>query len=343
MTETAITPENYRAVADGIGNLVAPGRTNFIVQAEAAVALEAVAAELGHHTLLNLVSSRYGFAFGAWATAAGATVITHEAAPRHAFNVDEVDELLSAHPEISVLQFAHGEAITGILHSAAALIDIAHRHHVAVVLDAVATVAGVKVPASADVVVLGPQKAIEGAAGISVVSFAERGLRLLKDTRVTTPSVLSLRYLRDTWLASGRAYVPGTPPSLDLVATSQALDGLAHETLTARIARHEEAARTIRTDLRRAGFEIWSLDDSTSSPLATAVLLPSNVDVASIVTNTAALGEPWTHDVDGAPHNVVRTTHFGSEATVERAHARVNGLLQSCGIGSDDTDHNTVV
>jgi aspartate aminotransferase-like enzyme len=316
LSRNEIAPERVVALADEFGRLVGPEAVALPVFAEATVTLQSLARELAGagRRVLNVVSSRYGHGFEAWLRGYGGVCESVEAPAGRALSPAALDEALSHHPEFDTVFLAHGEAITGVLHPLPELVAVAHRHGALIAVDAVATVGAVAIPAEADAVVLGPQKALGGPSGLSAAVISPTGWPLLAPGPDPVPSALSLRWLRDEWLRRGRAETPGIPPVLDVLAVEDAFLELEREGLCARLERHRTASRAVRAGLRAGGVQP-RVPAAEANPLATAVDLSAGLDAAAVSAAARQAGGRWLADVDGAVGPAVRSTHFAAGAT----------------------------
>jgi aspartate aminotransferase-like enzyme len=133
------------------------------LQAEATVALEAVARGIGRAgaTVLNVVSGPYGGVFGAWLNAAGAEVVEVSAPWRGAVSPSATCRILEARRDIDVVSLVHAQAATGNKNALEAIADITTAKGVLLVVDAVASVGAEPLDIDQwgiDLCVVGPQK-----------------------------------------------------------------------------------------------------------------------------------------------------------------------------------------
>ncbi len=315
----AFPPVRYDRLGSRLAVMLeAPEHDVLIVPGEAIVALEAVAREAGASGVrfLNIATSVYGRLFGEWLAAGGAAVTTLEpAVPGLPITVDEVSAAL-ARTGAEALAFVHGEAATGIVNPLAEIVALARSRGAVTILDAVASVGAEPLRLAGqgpDIVVVGPQKALEGPAGLSAVAVDEAGWALL--TRAPSApsfSSLSLRDIRRDWLDTPRRVIPGTPYAHDLWALEAALDALEHETLPRRIARHRLASAAVRAGIDGLGLESWAVSDATASGLTTAFLLPDEVD-RDLVVGLARerFGVTLAAGPAGVDPRMVRISHIG--------------------------------
>ncbi|EJZ20194.1 aspartate aminotransferase, partial [Rhizobium sp. Pop5] len=161
--------ERYASLADRIGRILLSRNDIVFVQAEAVVALEAVAASLARPGLsaLNIVTSPYGGWFGQWLRRGGAMVREMVAEPGLPIEIEAVAKALNAAPHIDVLALVHAESASGILNPLPEILALARARGIVTVVDAVASVGGHPLSVDAlgiDIAVIGPQKALGGPA-----------------------------------------------------------------------------------------------------------------------------------------------------------------------------------
>ncbi len=317
------TAARYHRVADRLGVLAGGAGPTVLVQAEAVVALEALAHGLGRSArpVLSIESSRYGRWSTGWLRAAGAPVTALELPDGELVDPDRVDDLLARLPGAAVVVVTQAETLTGVVHPVDRLAEVAHAHGALLAVDAVAAVGGLPAPRDADAVVVGPQKAVQGPAGLSAVTLSEAGWALLESAQdPRTPSVLNLPYLRR---ADELGTVPGTPSVLELVAAEDALDALDREGLAVRLDRHARTRDAVRAGLRAAGLTPWVREDAAASTLATTVAVPAGADAAGLAALAQAAGGRW--EVGGATPRgpYLRVGHHGRDAGLPRALTEV--------------------
>ena len=317
----------FAPLADRIGQILGTRNDILLVQAEAVVALEAVAVSLARPGLkaLNIVTSPYGTWFGQWLLRGGAKVRHLSAEPGLPITVAAVEAALDDAEDIQVLALVHAEAASGILNPLEDIAALARSRGIVTVIDAVASVGGHPLEVDAleiDVAVIGPQKALAGPAGISALSVSAKAWNLIMRQGSPTDSVLSLADLKRLWLDAGRGVLPGTPAPLELWALEAALARVEAEGMDAVIARHQLAARATRTGLLALGLKLWAEDDRTSN-LVTAALLPDGIDRAKLLQVTASFGTEMSPGVGSGTDRLVRLNHTGPRARFDIVLANV--------------------
>ncbi|PDV85819.1 aspartate aminotransferase [Rhizobium sp. H4] len=320
--------ERYAMLADRIGRILRCRGDVVLVQAEAVVALEAVAVSLARPGLsaLNLVTSPYGGWFGQWLRRGGATVRNLVAESGLPIEIDAVAKALDVGPHIDVLAVVHAESASGILNPLPEILALAHARGIVTVVDAVASVGGHRLEVDdlgIDIAVIGPQKALGGPAGVSALSVSQRAWDLVLKGGAPRDSILSLADLK-RWIDDGRRILPGTPAPLEFFALEAALDRIEAEGLGNVIARHALAASATRAGLAALGAPAW-VPAAKASNLVTAVPLPEALEPASVIAAAGRLGVELTEAVGTAPARLVRLNHAGPRAAFQTVFSNVVG------------------
>jgi aspartate aminotransferase-like enzyme len=320
--------DRYAGLADRIGALLQTRNDVLLVQAEAVVALEAVATSLAKPGLqaLNIVTSPYGGWFGQWLRRGGADVVDIRAAPGLPIEIEAVAKALDANPDIALLALVHAESASGILNPLPEIMALARSRGIVTAIDAVASIGGHALGVDAlgiDIAVIGPQKALGGPAGVSALSVSERGWELILREDAPKDSVLSLSDLK-VWLDGGRKALPGTPAPLEFFALEAALDRVEAEGLDKILARHALAAAASRAGLLAVGASPWAATGKASN-LVTTVRVPDGIAAATLIKAAADLGVELTAGVGTSPLELLRLNHTGPRATFQTVLANVVG------------------
>ena len=230
-----------------------------IVQAEAALALEAVlhgVVRPGTRALC-LSSGAYGAWFANELRRLGAEVTVVEVGSREAIDPGDVELALARDPSIEVVAFVHGESLSGNLNPAPEICKLVRRHGALCIVDAVASIGAHRLEASKwgiDLCIAGPQKALAGSSGSSLVSVSDRAWQAMRDNpQAPRGTFASLLDWKDRWIDAGRTQIPGTPSIVEMLALEAALARVLDEGLDQVIARHERAARGCRAGVRASG------------------------------------------------------------------------------------------
>jgi aspartate aminotransferase-like enzyme len=307
----------YASVADRLKNILKTRKDVLLIQAEAVVALEAVAAGVARPGMkvLNIVTSLYGGWFGSWLRRAGAEVIELWAEPARPIDAEAVEASLKAHPEIAVLALVHAESASGIRNPLEEIMQLARARGIMTIVDAVASVGGHALNVDElgiDITVIGPQKSLAGPAGISALSVSPAAWKLISQPGGPTTSILSLLDQK-AWLDAGRGALPGTTAPIEFFALEAALDRVEAEGVDNIVARHARAARATRAGLIALGATPW-IDQVKGSNLVTTAKLPDGADLETALAAAAPLGMELSAGVGSGAERLVRLNHTGRRA-----------------------------
>jgi aspartate aminotransferase-like enzyme len=321
--------DRFAPLADRLKRLLATAADVVFIQAEAILALEAVAASVARRgvTAVNVVTSPYGAWFGAWLRRGGATVHDVRAVPGQPAAIAAVAACVEALPAVGIVACVHAESSNGALNPLAQIAALARSRGALCVVDAVASVGGHRLELDAlgiDIAVIGAQKALAGPAGVSAVAISSRAWAHIAATPDFAPSSLSLTDLKRNWLERGRGALPGMPAPLEFWALEAALDRIdAEGGIDAAIARHAQAARASRAGLRALGVAPSIAHDEAASALVTAAPVPDGVDANALIAQAACEGvelAPGFGDIEGC---IVRLEHTGVRAAFDVVLANV--------------------
>jgi aspartate aminotransferase-like enzyme len=318
----------FGASADRIGRLLKTSTDVLLIQAEAVIALEAVALSLARPGVnaLNVVTSPYGFYFGQWLRRGGAHTQDVVSEPAQPITVEAFAAALSSSPKTDIVAVVHGEAASGILNPLPEIVRLAKAHGALVVVDAVASVGGHQLHVDElgiDIAVVGPQKALGGPAGVSAITVSSRAWEFVGTPAGPKLSVLSLLDLKEQWLDRGRGALPGMPSALEFWALEAALDRIEEEGIEFVIARHAKAASASRAGLRALGIEPWIKDDAFASALVTSAPVPDDVQIEDLLAITASLGVAVSRGLGDAGDRFVRLNHTGTNTSFTAVLANV--------------------
>lgn len=326
-------PERYADLADRLGRLLGTQNDVLLIQAEAVLALEAVATSLASPEIqaLNIVTSPYGTWFGQWLQRGGAEVRNLAAEPGRPITVEAVKAHLDANPHISLLSIVHAESASGILNPLEEIVGLARQRGILTVVDAVASIGGHAFDVEAlgiDIAVIGPQKSLAGPAGISALSVSPDAWSMLQRNTAPRLSMLSLLDQKEQWLDLGRPALPGTPAPLELFALQAALDRIEAEGLPQVQRRHRVARDATRAGLETLGAELW-VETSSASALMTTVILPPDVDRDNILSSRSIAGADLTAGVGPGTKRLIRLNHTGQRATEEAILANLTAFSRA--------------
>lgn len=331
----------YARLADRLAALLGTTNDVLLVQGEAIIALEAAATSLARPGLaaLNIVTSPYGSWFGQWLRRGGAEVADLVAPPGMPIEAQTVAAALAERP-VGLIALVHAESASGILNPLEEIAALARHAGALLVVDAVASFGGHPLAVDAlgaDVVVVGPQKSLGGASGVSAVTVSPRAWQQIAAPGAVTLSTLSLRDLRTNWLETGRGALPGMPSPIEFHTLEAALDRFETEGLDAAIRRHKRAAEASRAGVTALGLEAW-VPESQASHLVTAVQLPPGIDRPALLENLAPFGVGIAACVGPGTEHLVRLNHTGPRANFEPVLANVVALGTALRVAGADAD-----
>jgi aspartate aminotransferase-like enzyme len=329
---------SYAPLADRIARLFGTRSDIVFVQAEAVLALEAAAICMSRPGLvaLNLVTSFYGTIVGGWLRKTGADVHDIVSAPGQPTDLSAVANALATLKQVDLVAWTHGETSTGVVNPLDEIADMARAKGALTIVDAVASAGGHAIDLDAlDLVVIGPQKALAGPAGVSIVSCSARAWAHMAAGSAPDASLLSLTGIKRDWIDRGRGALPGMPPPLEFWALDAAIARAEAEGLDAIMHRHRIAASATRAGLHALGMELWVADDAAASRLATTITTPPGHHADALVTAAPDFGVKLNHA--GAPMRgrLVRFDHMGRGACMESVIDNVVGFGRMVGRRSE--------
>jgi aspartate aminotransferase-like enzyme len=333
--------DGYARLADRLAALLNTKNDVLLVQGEAIVALEATALSLARPGLraLNIVTSPYGVSFGTWLSRGGAAVTELAATPGKPIEAVQVAGALAG-KEIGLIAVVHAESASGILNPLEEIAALARKAGALLVVDAVASFAGHSLDVDAlgaDVVIVGPQKSLGGASGVSAVSVGARAWAQIATPGGPDGSALSLADLKANWLATGRGALPGMPSPVEFYALEAALDRIEAEGIGAVIARHAVAGAASRAALEALGLPTWT-SDRYASNLVTAAQLRAGVSRPAVLEKLKPFEVGISAAIGPGTERLLRLSHTGPRARFEPVLANVvalGGALAALGVDVD--------
>ncbi len=329
LDQPPLVPEEITELEDLVRATLGTANDIVLVQAEAILALEAVARSVAAPgtRALNLVSGPYGGVFGGWMRESGADV-TELAVPFDAVLDAEAVTAEIARVRPHIVAVVHAEAATGGSNPLHEIVAAARAADALVVVDAVASIGAEEVRADEegiDIAVIGGQKALAGPAGVSAVSVSARAWETIDQNPVAPRgSALSLTDWREKWLRTDRTLLPGMPSWLESRALAAALRRVHAEGLHAVNDRHRRAARAAAAGAEALGLELWQRDPEGRAAVDTAIRRPA--DAAPVFGGILAPG-------DGALRGqILRLNHTGRAATLATVQ---DGLARLAAVGGD--------
>lgn len=318
----------YAALADRLAALLKTTNDVLLVQGEAIIALEAAASSIARPglTALNIVTSPYGAWFGQWLRRGGVAVTDLVAEPGKPIKAQAVEAALTA--PVDIVALVHAESASGILNPLPEIARLARDAGALVVVDAVASFGGHELDVDGlgiDLAVVGPQKSLGGASGVSALSVSPRAWQQIEAAGTPTLSTLSLLDLKAGWLDKGRGVLPGMPSAIEFHALAATLDRFESEGLDEAIARHTIAGSATRAGLMALGLTPW-VTDADASNLTTAARLPEGIDRTALLDRLAPFATGTAAAVGPGTDHLLRLNHTGPRARFETVLANVVAL-----------------
>lgn len=341
----AFPADAYAPLADQLAALLGTRNDVLLIQAEAVLALEAVATSLARPdlTALNIVTSPYGSWFGGWLSRGGVHVNNLQATPAKPITTDAVAAALDAEPETKILALVHAESASGILNPLEDIVALAKKRGIITVVDAVASVGGHPLDVDRlgiDIAVIGPQKSLAGPAGLSAISISKAAWVFLDHDNPPRDSMLSLIDHKKQWLEKGRGSLPGTPALLEFYALQAAIQRVEQEGISEMVARHGRAAKATRSALQALGATLWVEKDQASA-LVTTAILPEKIRMNDLVGRSWGSGSDLTAGVGPGAERLIRFNHTGRRASREAVTANIEAYVYL--LEHFDVEHDAVV
>ncbi len=221
----------------------------------------------------------------------------------------EYDRLLTENDGIEVVFATLSETSTGIVNDIQAIAEVANKHGVILVVDAVSGLGAAELKQDEwgiDVVVAGSQKALMIPPGLGFASVSQKAL----DWVEARPGG---RYYFD-WVKTAKSQrksnSPFTPAVPLFQALDVALDMIAEEGLPNVFARHALLARATRAGAAALGLELFG-DPDERSTVVTAIELPSDIDGGKVPGALRKLGITANGGQDHLKGKILRIAHCG--------------------------------
>lgn len=196
----------------------------------------------------------------------------------------KLEDALKQHPDTKVVAFVHAETSTGCMSDAKTLVEIAHRHGVLTIVDAVTQLGGAPLFVdewNIDAIYSGSQKCLSCTPGLSPVSFSQRIIDRVKSRKKASQSwFMDLDLVLGYWGTTNRTY-HHTAPINGLFALHESLVLLREEGLENAWARHTRHYLALRAGLEAMGLT-YLVKEECRLPQLNAVRVPDGVDEAHV-------------------------------------------------------------
>jgi len=195
---------------------------------------------------------------------------------------EQVEAALRARPA-KLVAIVHGETSTGVCQPLAEIAEIVHRYGGLLLVDSVASLAGVDLPVDKlgiDICYTGSQKCLSVPPGMAPITIGPHAEEVLKARKTKVQSwYLDLTLIQKYW-GSERVYHHTGPVSLQY-AMLEGLRMTVEEGLPARFARHAAAAQMLWDGLEELDMSLFVPVENRLATLTT-VVVPEGADDMAI-------------------------------------------------------------
>jgi alanine-glyoxylate transaminase/serine-glyoxylate transaminase/serine-pyruvate transaminase len=230
-------------------------------------------------TLIVGIAGYFGRRIAEIATRHGVQVVEAVSTPGDQVSIEDVLELLNAHPEARLVALVHAETSAGVRQQLGELSRALAFGDTLLMVDCVTSFAGNELePAnwSIDYAYSCTQKCLGAPPGMAPVTLSERAMERIRSRHAPTPFTLDFERLARYWVERPAAY-HHTPPALNVYALHEALRLLLEEGLEQRWTRHTIAGRRLQAGLEELGLQLLANEESRL-PQLTAVQVPEGID-----------------------------------------------------------------
>ncbi len=288
--------ENFRSIyldlCDRVKRVLRTEQDLLIMHGSIRVGLDIVLANMigPGAKILALSNGYWGSYIADNARAHGADVIVYESNPWHPIDAEEVDRILSQHPDIDMVTAVHIETSTGIKNAIREIGGVVAKYNAIFFVDTACSAGAIAVNTDdwkIDISVTGTQKTFGSLPGLSIITMSEKAWATYERAPGTgRPGHLNLRYLFDANLQEivRPAY---TQPTSLIVAFNAAIEEIEREGIDNWFHLHADAGALLLKSLREKGFELiadehrnisGTGDDADFSCTVFAVKVPDGLD-----------------------------------------------------------------
>jgi aspartate aminotransferase-like enzyme len=205
--------------------------------------------------ILVCANGRFGEMWGSISESLGLVVHRVAADWNSDVDVDQVDRILRAHPEIRAVAMAFGDTSTGVANDVAGVARVATAHGVLTLVDGVSSIGGMPFAFDdwgVDAAITASQKCLMSSPGLSFVVLNSRARAAAEKAR------LPHRYWDlaaiERAVTKPKAETPGTPPVHIVLQVAEALRMIHEEGLEPVFRRHAEMADLVAKRVTELGL-----------------------------------------------------------------------------------------
>jgi 2-aminoethylphosphonate-pyruvate transaminase len=188
-------------------------------------------------------------------------------------DIHEIEKMFM-NKKFTTLAVVDHETTTGMRNPIQELCNIAHQNNAEIIVDSISSFAGLPIDLQkwqAEYIVSSSNKCIEGMAGLSFVIFKKSLLEKIKDNARSFYFDLYSQY--QGFHNTGQMQF--TPPVQVVYALRKAIDLFFIETAQGRIKRYRENYETLKSEIKKMGFQLL-LNDEHQSGILLAIKEPEN-------------------------------------------------------------------
>ena len=258
-------------------------------------------------------------------------------------DLDLLDEAAGA-PGLQALVVVHAETSTGAVNPVREIGEIAHRHGLVYIVDAVSSAGGIEIRMDdwgIDLCCTGSQKCLGSLAGIAPVAVADRMWERFDARGTDHPGFyFDLVRWRDMWFTEDRGgkivfgyrRQPMTMATHLFYALDEATRLIEEEGIDRVVARHSDAAKMMRAALPGLGLRLFA-DETVACPSVTAILPPNGISEGDIRRRLREHhGILASGGLEEYFRKMFRFGHMGITASREYVEAALDALTQTVGV-----------
>lgn len=231
---------------------------------------------------------------------------------------------------IRALAVVHHETSTGVLNPLREIVAVAHEFDLPVIVDAVASLGGVRLPVDGwgiDVCVTVANKCLGAPPGVALLSVSRRAWELAGANPSRHGWYADLR----TWAEYRRRWpgwhpYPTTLPTNNIVALHQALRQIFEEGVDAHFESIARAARRVRDGMAELGFTLFPEPDYAAPMVSALKNRPDGIDLDKMLVyllrKRRIMVSGGIADLHG---RIFRVGHMGRARTPEYTEALLEG------------------
>ncbi|HWQ76089.1 MAG TPA: alanine--glyoxylate aminotransferase family protein [Syntrophomonas sp.] len=271
----------FRETSQKLKKILLTENDVLIMQGDAVLALEAAAYSCIRpgDKCLNIVSGYYGKGYEGYIKVNGGEVIEVAVPYDESVTIAMVEQAIKENPDIKVLSMVHSETPSCTVNSVKEICSLAKKHGILSIVDSVSGIGSCEVRVDdwgIDICVVGSQKCLAAAPGLSIVSVSDFAWETMKKKDPPRWSVLCMLDWKEMWLENDA--FPCTPSVSLVYALDAAVDDMLEEGLENAWKRHEKCARACRQGLKAMGVELWAAREEIAATCSTAFKIPETID-----------------------------------------------------------------